>query len=477
MSRRHLGSRSGGIARVLALVGALAAAQVLAAPPAGAHGVHSPGQLPYGAWELAWLGVAVVLIGWSLLALISHRPWLSERAEGRPLPDLLQRSSAVLRWGGAAFGVAVWLSVVLAGLAGSAHAASNLSPLAMTLAFWVGVSLASAVLGDVWSLVDPLRTFAGLVERRSPSPPVRHSFGRETRWLPLVGAGGFFWLELASPWRSSPRAWSAALLGYTVVMVGLSRRRGGREWLGRADGFAVLFAAMGRAGAFARREDGVLVVRPPLAELCARTTSAGAVGPLLVTLGALMFDGLSGTAWWRSQTSAGGRVGRSLFDSAGLLLAIVTVVAVWVVHGATGPKRASGERGPRSPRLKDVAERSLMDAAVLVPISLAWIAAHSISPIVFDGQNLIVQASDPLGKGWDLFGTGDWSLHYQALGASGLARLQLLVLAVGHLAAAVVGHDLALARYGPRAGLHRLGGTPLLLGASMATAVFLLVGA
>jgi hypothetical protein len=45
------------------------------------------------------------------------------------------------------------------------------------------------------------------------------------------------------------------------------------------------------------------------------------------------------------------------------------------------------------------------------------------------------------------------------------------------LAAAAVGHDLALARNGSRAPSRRLGGIPLLLGASMAAAVFLLVGA
>jgi hypothetical protein len=247
--------------------------------------------------------------------------------------------------------------------------------------------------------------------------------------------------------------------------------------LGRADGFAVLFAAVGRTGMFARREDGVLVFRPPLAGLCARTGLAEAVGPLLVTVGALVFDGVSGTTWWGSQMSAHGRVGRSVLDSAGLLLTLVIVVALWVARGAMGSRQGSGEGGQGARRLKDLAQHVVVDAPVLVPISLAWIAAHSIGPIVFDGQNLIVQVSDPLGKGWDLFGTSNWPLHYQALGASGLARLQLLVLAVGHLAAAAVGHDLALSRNGSRTASHRLGGIPLLLGTSMAAAVFLLVGA
>jgi hypothetical protein len=202
-------------------------------------------------------------------------------------------------------GVAAWLSIVLAGLVGSAHAASNLFPLAMTLVFWVGVSLASALLGDVWSLVDPLRIFARLLERRSPPPPPpgRSGTGGGTRWLPFVGTAGFFLLELASPWRSSPRVWSAALLGYTAVMVALSRRRGGREWLGRADGFAVLFGAVGRTGRFARREDGVLVFRPPLAGLCARTSLAEAVGPLLVTVDQSPSRGSPPTASARSSST------------------------------------------------------------------------------------------------------------------------------------------------------------------------------
>ena len=41
----------------------------------------------------------------------------------------------------------------------------------------------------------------------------------------------------------------------------------------------------------------------------------------------------------------------------------------------------------------------------LVPIALVYVAAHYLTFLVFEGQAIVYLASDPLGEGWDLFGT------------------------------------------------------------------------
>ena len=41
----------------------------------------------------------------------------------------------------------------------------------------------------------------------------------------------------------------------------------------------------------------------------------------------------------------------------------------------------------------------------LVPIALVYVAAHYLTFLIFEGQSIAYLASDPLGEGWDLFGT------------------------------------------------------------------------
>ena len=41
----------------------------------------------------------------------------------------------------------------------------------------------------------------------------------------------------------------------------------------------------------------------------------------------------------------------------------------------------------------------------LVPIAMVYVVAHYLTFLVFEGQAISYLASDPLGQGWDLFGT------------------------------------------------------------------------
>ena len=43
----------------------------------------------------------------------------------------------------------------------------------------------------------------------------------------------------------------------------------------------------------------------------------------------------------------------------------------------------------------------------LVPIAAVYVIAHYFSFLAYNGQAIRYLASDPLGEGWDLFGTAD----------------------------------------------------------------------
>ena len=53
----------------------------------------------------------------------------------------------------------------------------------------------------------------------------------------------------------------------------------------------------------------------------------------------------------------------------------------------------------------------------LVPIALAYNLAHFITLLLIQGQLIIPLASDPFGFGWNIFGTAEYRLNLNIIGA------------------------------------------------------------
>ncbi len=113
----------------------------------------------------------------------------------------------------------------------------------------------------------------------------------------------------------------------------------------------------------------------------------------------------------------------------------------------------------------------------LVPIAFAYALAHYFSLLVFEGQSAIALASDPLGQGWDLFGTASNAVNFTLVSTSLIAYVQASGIIAGHVAGVVVAHDRALAVFPSKEAtrsqypllaamvLFTVGGLALLLGA------------
>ncbi len=83
----------------------------------------------------------------------------------------------------------------------------------------------------------------------------------------------------------------------------------------------------------------------------------------------------------------------------------------------------------------------------LVPIALAYQVTHYYALLLFNGQIVVVQISDPLGWGWNRFGTADYQLNNAVLGAAFVWYSQVTLIVVGHVIAVYLAHALAL-RFG-----------------------------
>ena len=81
-----------------------------------------------------------------------------------------------------------------------------------------------------------------------------------------------------------------------------------------------------------------------------------------------------------------------------------------------------------------------------MPIVAGYIIAHYLTLFVDVGTQTLARASDPLGKGWDIFGTAGvepsyWFSYHPTV----LATVKVLAVVIGHVTAAVVAHDRAIA--------------------------------
>jgi hypothetical protein len=83
----------------------------------------------------------------------------------------------------------------------------------------------------------------------------------------------------------------------------------------------------------------------------------------------------------------------------------------------------------------------------LVPIAFAYVAAHYLTLLLYQGQAIAFLASDPLGDGSDYFGTAGRAIDYGVIGATATWYWQVGIVITGHVAGLTLAHDRALVLY------------------------------
>jgi hypothetical protein len=409
---------------------ALLGAAACAPAPAVAHGLGGRADLPVPDWLFSWAAGAVLVVSFLAMATLWKTPRL-EDVRSRALVAL-PRAVEVLA---GAIGVALFALVVVSGLAGTDEPLDNLAPTAIFVAFWVGLPLASALLGDLFRPLNPWRAIARAAAwavARARGRPLRAPRGypaRLGRWPAAAGIVAFGWVELAYAGRDVPARLAGLALAYAAVQLAGMALFGIERWTARADAFAVAFGMIGRIGVLAVRE-GRLVVRRPLAGLAGLDPTPGTAAVACALIGVTTFDGASnGELWAEAGPRLGDAIGRTTADTLGLLVAVGAVAGLYAlgVAGMRGAVRRPPDR---------LAERF---AQGLVPIGVAYALAHYFSLVVFQGQALGPLLADPLGRGG-----GAPAIDYAAVGAETIWYVQVAALIAGHLAGLVVAHDRAL---------------------------------
>jgi hypothetical protein len=425
-------------ARFAVLAGVAAALAI--APAAEAHGLVQRTNLPIPEWLFGWAAAIVLVASFAALAVLWPRPRLQEPG-WRPLPAGIGRvlGSRPVEALCGAIGVGLLVVVILGGYLGEDFARANFAPTFILIAFWVGLVFASVLFGDVFRAFSPWRAVRLRGIRAYPE--------RWGRYPAAIALFCFTWVELVSTWgETSPDSLTTAAVVYTVYTLAMQFVFGTEAWTRNGEAFAVYFNLFSRISIWETR-DRVVGVRAPLGGLPRLDPVPGTVLFVVVMIGTVTFDGFSQGQLWRDVSvdlanAIDGIVGLDaapkVVSTVGLVLG-VAAIGLFYRLGIDGARSVGGDLD--APALR----RAFIHT--LVPIAMAYVAAHYLSFLLFEGQATVYLASDPFGEGWDLFGTADRGIDYTYLSQNATWYLQVGFVVVGHVAALILAHDRALALY------------------------------
>jgi hypothetical protein len=420
---------------------------VATASPAAAHNVGG-GSLPAPTWLLGYVGAFAVVA--TAIALRSSWPTARLRvAVGAAALEAdtdsamgvaggidAERSGA-RRWAAASghgLGLALLVAVFVAAVVGPDSGAANIAPVAVFVIWWVGLPVLCLVVGDVMRVINPFVAFVALGERLLGRPDATGEATGAPSWTAAAFLWGFSWFYLAYHRPGSPRAVAVLLVVYTAAAVA-GGLRWGRGWLRTGEAFAALSEAAAR------------LTRPR-----GRPRPPGLLALVVVWVGATAFDGLAATTFWVDVEGTTQGWSRTLVNTIGFVWITAVVGAIVLVALRVTDRADTMDESTDAASDGRVLVRRILGVA-LVPLAVGWFVAHDLTFFLFEGQNFLALLSDPIGRGWDLFGTIGRTIDYTIVRDGWVRWVQLGALLLGHTVAVVLAHDAALRLRGRRRGM------------------------
>ena len=372
--------------------------------------------------------------------------------------------------------------VAAAGLVGDPSPTLNFAPVFVWIIWWVGMAFLAALVGNLWAVLNPWKALFDGAEavyrifRPGRSLSLNVSYPQAWGiWPAVILFLCFSWLQDAFPQNSLPDRVAVMAIIYTAITLGGMAVFGKHRWLRHGEAFSVVFGFFARfaptearvldqdlcescAGqcldpegdcincyeCFAQAENRELNLRPLAIGLSKNhgMTNDG-LAMVVLLLATVTFDGFSATSAWADFRAYvvevfSGSLNYAAFnsltlaDTIGVLLFPVAFLLVYLLFSYFMSRSAGNSPG--------ALELARIFALSLIPIALAYNIAHFITLLLVQGQLIIPVASDPLGRGWDLFGTAGYQIDIGVINARIVWFLSVAVIVAGHVLAVYLAH-------------------------------------
>lgn len=375
--------------------------------------------------------------------------------------------------------VGVFFLVISAGLFGNQRYDLNIAPTLVWVIWWVGLAYVSALIGNVWSVLNPWRIIFEWSEKLyrqlglGDTLSIQRKYPQEWGYWPAFLLFLIFsWIELVYSDSSSPLRIAQISLMYSIVTLGGMFIFGKNQWLRYGEAFSVTFGLLSK---FAPTE--IRITSPSTCKECSNlcidldntcldcidcfrhaprekrelNLRPFAVGLLrnefvspsktifvVLLLSTVAFDGLTATPVW-------GKLFNTMFsflENVTLIgtLCLISLPVLFTMLYATTCSFMKNLAAIRMP-VMGICQKFIYS---LIPIALAYHLAHFLSYLLIQGQRIIPIASDPFGLGWDLFSTAGFSINIAIVNAKFAWITAVIAIVLGHMIAVYLAHFIAI---------------------------------
>lgn len=351
--------------------------------------------------------------------------------------------------------IILFAATIIAGLFGAQSPTHNFAATFVWVIWWVGMTYVAALIGNFWDVVNPWRILYDLASRFFPALQSRLKKypGRFGMWPAFGLFTAFCYLELISSRGEVPRTLAVLILLYSAAMLAGMRLYGREIWLANGDAFTAFFRIVSRFGVFrGDLESRSLRLRLPGSGLhSSEPTTVSMTAFVLLMLTTVSFDGILETPLWElivDQVERNRQIRPllvllqgngvdllQLLKSTALVVMYLAVVLVYLFFSLLIARLSNEDSVSRTARLYILS---------LVPIALAYHLAHYFSYLLLAGQLIIPLSSDPLGLGWDLWGTAGRTIDITVVTARDVWYMSVAAIVMGHVIAVWLAHRAAV---------------------------------
>ena len=382
------------------------------------------------------------------------------------------------------FGLLAFVLTIASGLIGDQGSIKNLAPTMVWIVFWVGLTYVTALVGNIWRFINPLKSLFEIAEAIYRCISLNDRLSLNCRYPSHLGVWpafllflAFVWIELVYPSSAAPRTLSIFILYYSFISwIGMFIF-GKERWISNGDIFTIFFDLFGsfaptevrvnsdklclscvsgceynvngcvncyncfNRSPEARRE---VNLRPFGAGLLnGQSTSTSLFATVILILSTVTFDGFTATPLWVDIAFAVLPIFEFLGSSRllgvetfGLLLFPLLFLTVYLIF-CRAMSYFSNEP-------VDTLKFAKWFVFSLIPIALAYHLSHYLSYLLIQGQLLITLVSDPFGYGWDLFGTAGFKPNIAIVNARFAWIVSVAAIVLGHIMAVYISHVTAV---------------------------------
>jgi hypothetical protein len=320
----------------------------------------------------------------------------------------------------------------------------------------------TALIGDVYRAINPLLVLCDWVEAIRPGAlRGRLAYPPWLAYYPaLIFYMAFIWVELFS--RTAPRSLSFTLLAYTGINLVAAWLVGKDAWFRYGELFAVFFRMIAKLSPLDYRcadgRGGRAEVRarfPFIGLLTERAEHFSLLLFVLFMLSSTAFDGIHETVpwvtiFWRDLYPLLARIIAVNNPQQYLVLVDYFYYWQWLMMLVSPfvylviylgflwmTKLITRTRTP-------VRELALQFTFSLIPIAFVYNVTHYFTLAISQGPFIVPLMSDPLGLGWNLFGTRNWLTQPILLDAGIIWHTQVGLILFGHILSVYLAHVEAL---------------------------------